>query len=467
MKRLLCSLIPLLLAVPAFAGTAYIPFATAFELGGVTYETRIWVTNLDTANDNSIEILHIPTFRDGTEREEVEPTELVLDRGDTVILAVGGGQGMLEVFAPEDVHVDARMVAIDGDPEGQGFDVPVVSSDNVIPAGGQAHVLGWERRASGATAHTNFGLLNLGHQIANCLIDVIRINGTAAVTGFPVTVNALSHNWWPQALGIVGVNEASGWRAIVTCDQQFFTYASIQYPATSRMTYTDPSASGRSTLERPTSGGTSTEFDYLSDLPIDSWGGLEIGPFTDGSGIDFHAPGGPRGPIGPIRIQGTTYAKGVAFYPRWSATPFVEYRLDGQYAVFTAIVRIDDVYNNRYEWAIVDVNNGNFIRLERPPEGYRGPERTNPIRVGGAMTFQVRGDGEVLYQSPEIYAYGDPLVLEIDVRGVDVLRLQGHPDGTEQLNAPHRNGLRSARRVRRAPWLDMIDFADAKVFQLD
>ncbi len=466
MKRLLCFLIPLLLAVPAFAGSVYVPYANDVVLGGVTYETQVWLTNRDTANDQTIEYLHIPTFRDGTEREEVEPIEMVLDRGDTVVLAAGEGQGMIEFFLPQEVHVDARMVATDGDPEGQGFTVPVVSSDNVVSAGGQAHVLGWERRGNGATAFTNFGLLNLGHEVANCLVDVIRINGTTAVNDFPIVINPLSHNRWQQALGIVGVSEAAGWRSLVTCDQPFYSYSSINYPLTSRMAFVGPSASGRSMLERPTDGGVSSDFDYLSDLPIDRHGGLRIGPFIDGSGIEFHPSNGgpPIGPIGPIRIAGVTYEKGVAFYPEWSGTPFIEYKLDGQYALFTAVVRLDDVYYGRYEWAIVDPNNGNFIRLERPSDGARGRERTNPIRVGGAMTIQIIGDGELLYQTPEVYAYGDPVVVEVNVEGVDVLRVRGSKTGTEQLNAPHRNGLSTPRLVRDCPWLDMADLADAKLF---
>ncbi len=468
MKRLLSSLIlpltALLLAVPAFAGTVYAPYAANVELGGVTYETRVWVANADRGADAIIEYLYLPIFRDGTDRDGVEPTELVVPAGDTITLAVAGSRGMLEIFAPEEVQVHARLVATHGDAEGQGFDLPILSSDNVLQAGGKAHLLGWERLGNGDTSYTNFGLVNMGDQIANCLVDVIRIDGVKVVEAYPITVNALSHNQWPQALGIAGVTEALGWRAIVTCDQEFYSYAVVNYPATSRLIVVTPSASGRSQLERPLDGGVSTEFDYLSDLPIASWSGLEIGPFLDRSGIDFHPAGGgpPVGGIAPIRIQGVTYEKGLSFYPRWSVTGYVEYQLNGEYAQFNAIARVDDFFNGRYEWAVVE--NDDWRRLERPSDGFRGVERSNPIRVGSAMTFQVKGDGVVLYQSPEVYAYGDPVVIELDVRGVNVLRFQAHPDGTEQLGAPHRNGLSSARLVKRCPWLDMIDFADAKLF---
>ena len=465
MKRLVLSLIPLLLAVPAFAGTVYVPYPDTVVLGGVTYETRVLLANADRGQDNTVEYLYLPIFRDGTIRDGVEPTEVVVPAGDTITMTVAGNRGMLEIYAPDAVQVHARLVATNGDIKGQGFDLPVMSSDNAVPAGGEAHLLGWERLGNGATSYTNFALVNLGRDIANCLVDVIRINGTMAVEGFPLVLKPLSHNQWPHALGIAGVTEALGWRAIVTCDQDFYSYSVVNYPATSRVTVVGPAASGESLLERPGAGGVSTEFDYLSDLPVDRWGGLEIGPFIDATGIDFHPPGGgPRvGPIAPIRIQGVTYEKGVSFYPKWSSTPFVEFKLNGEYALFTAIVRLDDIYSGRYEWGVV--SGDRFIRLERPSDGFRGRERSNPIRIGSAANFAIKGDGAVLYQSPEIYAYGAPLVIEIDVTGVDVLRLQGHLAGTEQLNAPHRNGLSSPRLVKDCPWLDMFSFADAKVFK--
>ncbi len=468
MKRLLVFLVPLLLVTPAFAGTLYVPYSTGVVLGGVTYDTQIWVSNGNRAEASTIEYLFLPTFRDGTDRENLVPTEWVIEPGVTAILTVEGSRGMLEIYAPEDVQVDARMVATTGNVQDQGFSMPVVSSDNLIPAGEDAHLLGWERFDNGATSFTNFALLNMGHEVANCLVDVLRVNGTQAVQDFPLAINPLSHNMWAQALGILGVANASGWRAIVNCDQPFYTYSAINYPHTSRMTFSGPAATGRSQLLRPTDGGVSEEFDYMSDLDIDRWGGIELRPFVNRTGIDWHPSGGgsPVGGIAPITINGQTYDKGLSFYPKWSNTGFVEYRLNGQYGLFTATVRVADYYRGKYEWAVVRESDGRWLRLERPPEGFRGPERTNPIRVSSALTFQVLGDGEVLYRSPEIYAYGDAVVLEIDVTGVDVLRLQTHPDGHERRGAPHRNGLSRDRLVTRCPWNDMVSFADPKLFKL-
>ena len=465
-KRLLVFLIPLLLATPAFAGTVYVPYATGVVLGGVTYDTQVWVANDDRAEASTIEYLFLPTFRNGTDRENMVPTEWAVEPGATAILTVEGTRGMLEIYAPENVQIHARMVAVDSNVEDQGFSVPIVSSDTVVPASEEAHLLGWERFDNGETSSTNFALLNLGHEAANCLIDVVRVNGTQAVDDFALTINPLSHNTWPQALGILGVDNASDWRAIVNCDQPFYTYASIYYPHTSQMTFIRPSASGKSQLLRPTDGGVSDEFVYMSDLPIDRWGGIELRPFVNRTGIDWHASGGPVGGIAPIKINGQTYDKGLSFYQKWSSTGFVEYRLNGQYGLFTATVRVADYYRGKYEWAVVRESDGRWLRLERPPEGFRGPERSNPIRISSALTFQVLGDGEVLYRSPEIYSYGDAVVLEIDVTGVDVLRLQTHPGGHERRGAPHRNGLSRDRLVTNCPWNDMPSFADPKLFKL-
>ncbi len=466
MKRLALLLLPCLLAAPAFAGTLYVPFAADFELGGMSYQTWVWATNHHTAEPATIEYLNLDTFTIGTDREDIEPVELMIPPGETMILVSEANQGMIEVFAPLDVYVQARLVPVGEDPAaGHGIEVPVISSDNVIPAGGRAHLLGWERRADGAEAYSNFGLLNLGHQEANCFVDVLRGDGALIADNVPLPLSPLSHLHFEHALSLLGLSEAVDWRTVVTCDQKFYSYLSLYYPTTGRLAFVGPAPSGASELQRPLGGGVSTQFDYISDLPIDAWGGLEIGPFIDSTGIDFHHPSGhPVGGYRDLRIQGVTYEKGISFYPKWSQVPYVEYQLGGQYALFTAVVRVDDFYTGKYEWAVVHPTTGRWERLERPSDGFRGVERTNPIRVGSAMTFQVKGDGVVLYQSPEIYAYGDPLTIEVDVRGVDVLRLEGHPDGTEQLGAPHRNGLSSARPVFRCPWLDLIDFADAKLF---
>jgi len=460
--RLLGLLLPWLVVAPAFAGTVYVPYAANFELGGVQYQTQIWAGNDYPDILGLAEHYFIPSFTDGTLRE-AEPTAVWTMPGETRKISVLEGMGMLEVFASEEVHIQARLVPVGNEAfAGQGVEVPVISSSNVVPANQPVQLLGWERRANGAEAYSNFGLINMGHETTECMVDVYRADGSLVLGDVALTFKALSHNQFDQVLGLLGETDALNWRLGVYCDQPFFPYLSVYYPQTGRITFVEGAASGRSELQRPLLG-VSEQFVYLSDLPYANLGGIEVGPWRDASGVEFHQ-GPPFGGFKPIQINGVQYAKGISFYPLWGRTPFLEFDLNGQYAVFTAIVRIDDHFFDHYEWAIVDASTGQWVRLERPSDGFRGRERENPIRIGAAATFQILGDGEFLFRSPEIYAYGDAVEVEIDVRGVDLLRLQLHPDGTEQLGAPHRNGLTQARMVRRASWHDMIDFADAKLF---
>ncbi len=465
-QKLAFLLLPLLLTTPVFAGTVYVPYSGDVMLGGQHYQTMIWLSNDYPDILGLAETYFIPSFQDGTVRAEGDTgVENWLAPGATRVISSAGARGMLEIEASSEVYVQARLVPVGQEiANAQGVELPVISSDNVVPANTKVQLLGWERKNDGADAYSNFGLVNLGHDNANCLVDIYRGTGEVVLADVLLTFNPLSHNQFDNVLSLLGETEASEWRFGISCDQPTLPYLSIYYPSTGSITFIEGAASGKSELQRPLTG-VSSEFDYISDLPIEGWGGIEVGPFLDSSGVEFHGVPQPVGGFKPIKINGVEYAKGVSWYPLWGHTPYMEFRLDGQYAVFTSVVRIDDHFFNHYEWAVVEESTGRWIRLERPSDGFRGSERSNPIRIGAAANYRIIGDGEVLYQSGEIYAYGEPEVIEIDVRGVDILRLQLNPDGTEQLNAPHRRGLTRARLVKRCSWHDMISFGDAKVFR--
>ncbi len=455
-----------LLAAPAFAGTVYLPHVPSLEIGDVEYRSWVWVSNNNPDILNQVEIYVISAFQDGTEREEgYEPRMEWIGRGQTRVFKMRGEAGLMEIVAPPDVFIQARLVPVGEDPaSGQGIDLPVVSSNRVVPEGVEAQILGLERRDDGSATSSSFGLINLGHQATTCLVDVWTGPGELVVEDVELTFNALSLSQFHNVLAILGQTEGSDWRFGVTCDQPFFPYLLLSHSKTGRAAFFGPAENGSSTLSRPTGGGVSDEFIYLTDLPIDRWGGIELRPFVDSTGINFHGGSGNTvvGGFAQIKINGTTYERGVSFYGRWSQTPFVEFKLDGKYALFTAVVRLDDYARGRYEWAVVE--GGRWRRLQRPSDGFRGRERTNPIRVGGAANFSVKGDGVTLFQSGEVYAHRDAVVIEIDVTGVQTLRLQSNHAGHEVLDAPYRNGLSSARLVSNCPWWDLISFADTKLF---
>ncbi|MEM7583518.1 MAG: NPCBM/NEW2 domain-containing protein [Acidobacteriota bacterium] len=459
-------MLPLLLTTPVFAGTSYVPLTGDILVGGQLYQTEILVSNNFPDILAVAETYPIASFQDGTVRaEEDTPTENWMLPGETRVLTRGGARGMLEVEASSEVYIQARLVG-QGPAAGKVVEIPVVSSTNAVPANTTVQLMGLERLGDGAISYTNFGIVNLGQEATNCLVDIYRENGEAVLTDVVLTLNPLSHNQFNNVLRLLGETNETNMRFGVACDQASFPYAVANYPGSGEIAFIQSGASGKSELQRPLTG-VSNQFDYISDLPVVGFGGIEVGPFLDRSGAEFHGtPGGiPVGGFKPIEINGVEYAKGVSWYPLWGRVPYMEFQLNGDYAVFSSVVRIDDHYFNHYEWAVVEENTGRWIRLERPGDGFRGAERTNPIRIGAAANFRILGDGEVLYQSGEIYAYGEGEFVEIDVRGVNVLRLQLNPDGTEQLGAPHRNGLRRARLVTRCSWHDMISFGDAKVYR--
>ncbi len=451
-----------LLASPVVAGTVYVPLAAELEVGTTTYRTWVWLLN---PTDSPVTVEHhfITSFSSGTVRNN-QPSSFNLQPGQQRILWTPQGQGMWEFFAPNEVQIQARLIAETDQPSnGQGIALPVITSENLVGAGETAYLLGWARRGNGTRTSSNFGLINLGRQATGCEVSVWNSEGTPVVQDVPLSFEALSHNQFQNVLAILGATEAVHWQLAVSCDQPFFPYLSLYYPETGRLAFQQSATSGNSDLVRP-SNTNGDNFHYQADRQILRFGGLDLGPYLNSSGAEFHDPAGWFGGHAPMRINGVTYEKGVSFYPSWGQVPFIEYDLDGQYTIYTADVRIDDYYFNKYEWAVVDVGTGQWRRLERPGDGYHGVERENPIRVGAAASYRVIGDGVVLYQSPEIYAYGPPDKIEIDVTGVQILRLELDPDGTEQLEAPYRNGLTEPRLVNRASWFDMIDFADGKFF---
>ena len=246
-------LLALLVAAPALAGTVYVPYASSPELGGVQYRTWIWASNHNTEINGVAEHLFIPSFTDGTaDRDLVDPTQVWMGPGRSRVIRVAPGRGMLEILASPDVYIHARLVPVGEDPRsGQGIHLPVISSDNLVPADQETHLLGWERQDDGALASSSFGLVNLGHEGATCSVSAFRDDGQVVVEDVVLGFLPLSHNHFDNVLSILGQTEGSNWRVSVTCDQPFFPYLAVFYGETGRIVLVGPAASGRSQLDRP------------------------------------------------------------------------------------------------------------------------------------------------------------------------------------------------------------------------
>lgn len=274
-------------------------------LGDQHYRTLIWASNDYPDILGLAEVYFIPSFEDGTVREEGDTgDEVWILPGATRVVGSSVQRGMVEIEASSEVYIQARLVPVNGDPgNGEGVELPVISSDNVVPADTKVQLLGWERRNDGADSYSNFGLVNLGQSNANCLVDIYRNTGEVVISDVLLTFNPLSHNQFDNVLSLLGETEATDWRLGISCDQPTFPYLSIYYPSTGKIAFIEGAASGKSELQRPLTG-VSDQFDYISDLPIIGWGGIEVGPFLDSSGVEFHGVPRPVGGFKPIEING-------------------------------------------------------------------------------------------------------------------------------------------------------------------
>jgi glucose/arabinose dehydrogenase len=119
---------------------------------------------------------------------------------------------------------------------------------------------------------------------------------------------------------------------------------------------------------------------YISDLP-------SFGTETNGWGpIERDSSNGENreGDGGPIRLEGTTYDKGLGVH----ANSSIKFNLRGEYLRFLSDIGIDE-------------EEGNL----------------------GSAVFQVYGDGRLLYQSSRLRGSSETQSIDVDVTGVQVLQL--------------------------------------------
>ena len=460
---LLC--LPLALAAEASAGTLYVPYPGAVQIGDVEYEAQIWASNTDESTNRRIEHFFVPSLLDGTDREDQAPTVVRIPAGRTIRLRVEEQtSGLVEILAAPQVVVTARLVRQTAQAAGplRGVQLPVVSSDTVVEGGTAAHLQGWER--SEAATLTNVGILNLGDEAAQCEVRVFRADSSQIASTALISLRALTHVQFDEALETLQAGEVKDVRGEVVCDQPFYPYASVYYQDPAGIVFIAPSASGASELVRP---GDEPKFTYLDELDWSEKFNIRNGPHKNVSGWEPHAGQHGIGGYKAIEINGTQYEHGISWFPGWSDS-WVAWRLNGEYSRFTATVRIDDEKHGEYEWARVDRKTGKFIELKRPPGGFRAKEKHNQFRVSAGARIRIYGDGELLFESQEFYAYGPAIEVDVDVTGVQVLRVELEPDHSEQAGAPHRAGLKSTPAlVRLCSWFDLIDLADAKLFEAD
>lgn len=224
----LCALLAPL--VPLHAGDVYVPLAAHKALGASTYRTLLIVTNVSPAGTASAElgVTFFPSGVNGTANPP-QPSILGLPAGSTLRLynaVPAGARGMFELSGAPDIVVSARIEALAANGNVlASAQLPVFSADNVLRAGERASLLGLEHTAAGAS--TDFGLMNLSTQTAQCTVDAFRAKGGRIGQTVSLTLVPRSNRDFSSALAQLGHSSIKDVRFDVSCNQTFATYALV------------------------------------------------------------------------------------------------------------------------------------------------------------------------------------------------------------------------------------------------
>ncbi len=242
---------------PLRAKTVYVPFTTDVDLADIGLSTEVWISN--TGNKAaSFSTYFIPALADGTQRDAgAQPDTTRIAAGATKLLKPSiqpGTVGMLEIDGDDGIVASSRLV---GDHPffgaGLGAGVPVISMENLIPAGEEADILGWQREPDKVL--TDFGLINLGQDASQCTVRVYRGNAEQIQGTVLLTLQPLSNVFFPDALAILQQPEISNVRLSVSCDQDFYPFSTVRDLETGEVRFLAPSARAAAGLDPPGPGG--------------------------------------------------------------------------------------------------------------------------------------------------------------------------------------------------------------------
>lgn len=243
----------LALSIPASPGTLYIPVVDAVNGNNTALSTQLWVINPATVQRRA-NLTFLPENTDGTVRTNnpgVGVTVAVKGSFRVSDTGANGRVGMLEVDLVDVNLVQAvRLAKNFADLSGGGANVPVVSSENLVPANGIADLVGLMHVNN--QVRTDIGIMNLEQTAAQCSAQLFRADGTPIGSKATVSFPPLSLRHFPDVLtDQVNLTDA---RAEISCNKSFYAYATVHAPNGQVEYFITPAFSGASTLVRP--GGT-------------------------------------------------------------------------------------------------------------------------------------------------------------------------------------------------------------------
>lgn len=259
--RLLVALVVLAaVAIPAAAGTLYVPISSPELPAGGSYKLRVWLTNSG-SSPATVQILGLQGAGDGT-KGRGKPETRVVPAGSTLVLFLEAEHGLLEIQAPDSVAVNAelRNTSLPGPREVFGS-VPVIGSGNLAKAGETLLLQGLRRSTAGVSTHV--GLVSLGHQKASCDASLHAADGRELLSA-SLSLPALSHMLFPDAL--VKERQIGDVHARISCDRPFYAYLAMIERDEGKVVFVEPSPTGGSTLEPPGAGAGATPASFVFKL---------------------------------------------------------------------------------------------------------------------------------------------------------------------------------------------------------
>ncbi len=251
-------------AIPAYAGTIYVPYATDEAVGAARYRTEVVVTN---PGDQPARVQTLFVAADGSSHpgDRMMGGTTVAAHGTAVLagLAAAGQHGRVEVTGPEALVVTARLNAYGEDGSLLSSAVePVVSADSLVPAGQTIHLQGL---ANTADAVTRWGVITAGDRGA-CSLAAYSADGAELGASSTAEAGVLARTF-PEPLQAFRAGALAEARLQVTCDAPAFAYAAVLSNDGSRARFVAPSTSLKADLtsivsairgQRPGAGGGDT-----------------------------------------------------------------------------------------------------------------------------------------------------------------------------------------------------------------
>jgi hypothetical protein len=238
------------LSIPAWPGALYIPVVDAVNGNGTDLATQLWIINSATVQRKAT-LTFLAENTDGTVRTNNPGVGVTVGAKASFRVGdpgAGGRVGMLEVDLVDAQLVQAVRLAKNlTDLSGGGAIVPIVSSENMVPANSIADLVGLMH--VGNQIRTDAGIMNLGQSAAQCSVALFRADGSQIGSKATVTFPPLSLRHFPDPL--VDQVNATDVRAEISCNQDFYAYATVHGASGKVEYFITPAFSGSSTLVPP------------------------------------------------------------------------------------------------------------------------------------------------------------------------------------------------------------------------